>query len=155
MNPRDYRTWTSFADHPVYSEQRNKIEEWSSDPSAYDLSEYFPREFDPNWYLHQAPNLPSDIQAAHAARDILNLCKFCAAFEYRFGAFEHELFILDDCTVYVRITHPTFRLELMPHDFGDRDEILTLYVESPFDDELMVKSVDHAIDELSSRSNNA
>ena len=155
MNPRDYRTWTSFADHPVFSDRRNSIADWSSDPEAYDLSRYFPRHFDPDWYVHVDPKLPTDVQAAHAARDIRNLSDFCAALVRRFGPFDHELFILDDFTVYVRISHSQFTLDLSPHDYGDRDEILTLYVESPFDDELVVDTVDDGIAQLVARLGNA
>lgn len=151
MNPCDYRTWTSFADHPVFSNQRDTIDDWSSDPAAYDISDWFPRQFDPEWYVHQDPKLPTDVQAAIAARDIRNLSEFCGVLEREFGKFEHELFILDDFTVYVRVIHSRFKLDLSAHDYGDCNEILTLYVESPFDDELVADTIEHALSLLRSR----
>jgi hypothetical protein len=155
MNPRDYRTWTSFADHPVFSDRRDSIADWSSDPEAYHISRYFPRRFDPEWYVHVDPKLPTELQAAHAARDIRNLADFCDALDRKFGSFGHELFILDDYTVYVRVNHSEFTLDLSPHDYGDRNEILTMYVKFPFDDELVVDMINDGIARLAARLGNA
>lgn len=155
MDPRSYKTWTSFADHPVFSDRRESLSDWSSDPSAYDLSDRFPRQFDPEWYVHVDPRLSTEVQAAHAARDIRNLAEFCAALERAFGPFDHELFVLDDFTVYVRVIHPTFTFDLSPHDYGDTSEILTLYVESPFEDELVVDTIEDGVSLLQSRLGSA
>ena len=121
MNPRDYRTWTSLADHPVFSEHRHVVSDWSPDPTVYDDLERFPRQFDPDWYVQFEPKLPTESQAAHAARDVHNLASCNTAFEREFGWIDHELFILGSsvsgcrhrgisplCTALIAATQPRF-----------------------------------------------
>lgn len=150
MNPRDYTTWTTFADHPIFSDRKHNVVEWSSDPSRYDdLKNY--SVFEPDWYVHQDPRLPTDVQAACAARDIRNLVETCAALEQRFGQLDHELFVLDDLTVYVHVITGSLTLDIYPQHLEDSGQILMLFVESPIEaDELSFGSVSDVVPKLDS-----
>lgn len=151
MNPRDYKTWTSFADHPIFSERRHSVADWSLDPTVYDDLTHFPSVFDPDWYVHQDPKLPTDVQVACAARDICNLADTCAALEQRFGQLSHELFVLDDLTVYVHVTTDSLTLDIYPKHLGDSGQILMLFVQFPIEaDDLGFESVADVVPKLDS-----
>jgi hypothetical protein len=133
MNPRDYKTWTTFADHPIFSDRKHIVAEWSSDPSVYgDLKDY--STFKVDWYVHQ-DGLPTEVHASFAARDIRILVESCAAIEREFGDIQHEVFILDDFTVYVRIVSSQFDIELYPDNLSDEGHVLGLFIDSPETDE--------------------
>jgi hypothetical protein len=150
MNPRDYKTWTSFADHPIFSDRKHGVTAWSSDPSRYDdLKNY--AVFNPDWYVHRDPRLSTDVQAACAARDIRNLAETCAALEQRFGKLDHELFVLDDLTVYVHVIAQSLMLDVYPQKLDDSGRILMLFVSSPVEaDELGFDSVSDVVPKLES-----
>ena len=151
MNPCDYKTWTSFADHPVFSNRAHSVADWSSDPTVYDDGRTLPAVFDPDWYVHQEPRLATDIQSACAAQDIRNLVDACASLEQRFGPHCHELFILDDLTVYVRVTVGSLTLNIYPMHLDDDGNVLMLFLESPIEiDELAFKSVADVVPKLDS-----
>lgn len=146
MNPRDYTTWTSFADHPIFTERERPPREWSSNPKLYD--DFRCDAFDPEWYIHTDPKLPTATQAAIAARDIQNLIATCDLIHKQFGAIDHELFILDDLTVFVRIISRRFTLDLYPSDYGDNREVMTVLVEEPFETEFVVDSIYEIVSRL-------
>jgi hypothetical protein len=129
MNPRDYKTWTSFGDHPIFSDRKHAVAEWSSDPTMY---EGIGSTSMVDWYVHRDPALPTDIQAEYARRDIRNLIDSCTAIEREFGAIQYELFILDDFTVYVSIASSRFEIELYPDNLSDEGPVLGLFIDSPF-----------------------
>jgi len=143
MNARDYTTWTTFADHPIFTDKARPPTEWSSDPKLYE--DFRCTAFDPEWYVHCDPKLPTEVQAAIAKRDIRNLADTCASIHQRFGTFDHELFILDDLTVLVRITSSQFTLELYPSDYGDAEEIMSVHVEEPTETEFLVDSIQEIV----------
>lgn len=148
MNPRDFRTWRSLADHPIFSDARHDVEEWSTNPSLYDG--IGPAAFDPEWYVHEDPKLPTEVQAAVAEHDVRNLSATCSAIWQRFGEFAHELFILDDFTVVVCMQHQQFTLEIYPQHYRDDNSILSVFLDSPVDAEFDVDSVDEVVPRLES-----
>jgi hypothetical protein len=107
--------------------------------------------FDPDWYVHRDPRLPTAVQSACAARDIRNLADTCAALEQRFGQLSHELFILDDLTVYVHVTTGSLTLDIYPMHLDDSGNIMMLFVTSPIEaDELVFTSVADVVPRLDS-----
>ncbi|PHS18755.1 MAG: hypothetical protein COA78_01860 [Blastopirellula sp.] len=130
MNPRNYKTWTKFDDHPIFTDKKYSVSDWSSDPAMYDRPESY-STFLVDWYVHIDPQLPTEHQAKFAKRDIENLIESCAAIEREFGKTKHELFILDDFTVYVSIASSCFKIELYPDNLSDEGHILGLFIDSP------------------------
>ncbi len=130
MNPRDYNTWTSFADHPIFTDRKHAVTDWSNNPSVYgDLNDYSTFKID--WYVHQ-DGLPTEAHESFAARDIGILVESCAAIEREFGEIQHELFILDDFTVYVWIVSSQFDIEIYPDNLSDDGHVLGLFIDSPY-----------------------
>ncbi len=149
MNPRDYKTWASFAHHPIFSDRAHSVADWSSDPTVYDDGRTLPAVFDPDWYVHQEPRLPTDVQAECAAQDIRHLADVCAALEERFGKLSHELFILDDLTVYIHVSVDSLTLDIYPMHLDESGNILMLFVASPIQaDELAFTSVTDVVPKL-------
>lgn len=149
MNPRDIKTWTSFADHPIFSDGKQVVAEWSSNPSVYgDVKDY--STFKVDWYVHQ-DGLPTEVHASFAARDIRLLAECCAAIEREFGEIQYELFILDDFTVYVWVVSSQFDIELYPDNLSDEGHILGLFIDSPEtdDSEHHLSDIAHLIPTLS------
>ena len=108
MNPCDYSTWTSFALHPIFSDARSAINEWSHFPQEYsDLGSY--SCFMPEWYVHIDPPYPMDVQESVAEADIKSLqtatAKVCALQLLM----RYELIVLDDYTVFVLFDSPHLR----------------------------------------------
>lgn len=69
----------------------------------------------------------------------------------RFGRLDHELFILDDLTVYVRAEVGSLALEFYPVHFDESGAILLLFVESPIEvDELTFTSIADVVPKLDS-----
>jgi len=156
MNPQDYKSWTSFADHPIFSDRSGSITAWSSDPSVYEDVKRFPTEFNPDWYVHQEPRLPTDQQAKCAEQDIGNLAAACAVLENRFGELSHELFILDDLTVYVHVVVDSLTVDIYPLHLHDAGHILMLFVESPIEaEELEFDAVEQIVPALDTLLENA
>lgn len=151
MDPRNFRTWTSLADHPIFTNRREFVADWSSDPSVYENLASFPTVFDPNWYVHINPQLPEAVQASYAARDIRNLADICAAIEDRFGPITHELFVLDDLTVYVQMKSDRLLLEIYPDHFDETGAIVNCFVDEPFEAELQIHSIADVVPSLESR----
>ena len=149
MNPRDYRTWTSFADHPVFSSRATSYAIWSSDPHVYSDRNDLPATYNSDWYVHIDPPYPSDVQAECAANDLRNLAAACDVISQRFGNIAHELFILDDLTVYVHVVAGRLVLDIYPVHFDDAGTILMLFVESPMEiDELTFTSIADVVPKL-------
>ena len=150
MNPCDYKTWKLLADHPIFSDRKYAVAEWSSDPSVYENLDSY-SVFDPDWYVHVDPRLPTKVQAACAASDTRNLALACKMLEQRFGKLTHELFVLDDLTVYVNIRAGTLTLDMYPVNCDDSGHILMLFVQSPVEaDELVFDAVDDIVPTLCS-----
>ena len=151
MNPRDYRTWTSFADHPIFSPLATSYADWSSDPDVYADRRNLPAVFNADWYVHIDPPYPTDVQAECAANDLRNLAAVCDSVTQRFGPLSHELFILDDLTVYVHVVADDLVLDIYPVHFDDSGTIVMLFVESPVEhDELTFTSIADVVPKLDS-----
>lgn len=146
MNPRDYNTWTTFADHPIFTNRERPPYEWSSAPAIYD--DFRCKEFLPEWYVHVAPKLPTHIQAAIAERDIKNFAAACQAIHQQFGSVNHELFILDDLTTLVSIRYVDFHIDLYGHDYGDNDQVMAAYLLEPNENEFTIDSVSEFVPTL-------
>lgn len=127
MNPRDYQTWTSLADHPFFSPRAVEFADWSSSPDVYADRRELPAVFNPDWYVHQDPPLPTAIQAECAVADI------CDSLSRHYGQLDHELFILDDLTVFVRAAAGVLVMDIYPVHRDDSGTILLLFVESPIE----------------------
>ena len=156
MNPRDYRTWTSFADHPIFSPRATSYADWSSAPEVYSDRRDLPAEYNPDWYVHIDPCYPTDVQAECAANDLRNLAAVCDSLAQRFGDLSHELFILDDLTVYVYVAVGDLVMDIYPVHFDDAGTILMLFVESPVEhDELTFTSIADVVPKLDSLLGNA
>ena len=151
MNPRDYRTWTSLADHPIFSARATSYADWSSDPDVYSDRRDLPAAYTPDWYVHIDPRYPTDVQAECAASDLRNLSAVCDSLAQRFGNHSHELFILDDLTVYVHVVADDLVLNIYPVHFDDAGTILKLFLESPAEhDELTFTSIEDVVPKLDS-----
>ena len=156
MNPRDYRTWTSLADHPIFSARATSYADWSSDPDVYSDRRDLPAAYTPDWYVHIDPRYPTDVQAECAANDLRNLAAVCDSLAQRFGDLSHELFILDDLTVYVYVAVGDLVMDIYPVHFDDAGTILMLFVESPVEhDELTFTSIADVVPKLDSLLGNA
>lgn len=156
MNPRDYRTWTSIADHPIFSPRATSYADWSSDPNVYSDRRQLPAVYNPDWYVHIDPRHPTDVQANCAANDLRNLADACDSLTQRFGDLSHELFILDDLTVYVHVAAGNLVLDIYPVHFDDAGTILMLFVESPIQhDELAFRSIADVVPKLDALLGNA
>ena len=156
MNPCDYRTWTSFADHPIFSPRATSYADWSSAPEVYSDRRDLPAEYNPDWYVHIDPRYPTDVQAECAANDLRNLAAVCDSLAQRFGDLSHELFILDDLTVYVYVAVGDLVMDIYPVHFDDAGAILILFVESPVEhDELTFTSIADVVPKLDSLLGNA
>ena len=130
FDPTDYKTWTSFSDHPIFGETKHAIDQWSHDPSRYDdLNSY--TQFLPQWYVHVDPAPPESEQLKAARRDIAQLCETCTAIESAFSPIRYELVVLDDFTVYLWIEHERFHIELYPNSYGRESFPIRLFIESP------------------------
>lgn len=143
MDARDYKTWTRFEDHPIFTERVHDVSVWSSDPEMYEGE--IPSRFDPEWYVHQDPKLPTDVQAQYAKQDMGNLIRACDQIIKQFGCAHHELFILDDFTVFVSLKSPKFSLELYPCYLGTQDQIMNVHIDSPIEMEFISDSIEEMI----------
>jgi hypothetical protein len=151
MDPRDFRTWTSLADHPIFSSRAAAFADWSSDPDVYSDYQILPAVFKPEWYVHVDPPYPVDVQQAVAEKDLRNLAAVCAALSRNYSRFTHELFILDDFTVYVRLGTEKFDADIYPVHFDDSGVILQLFINSPLEiDELKFTAVSEIVPTLDS-----
>jgi hypothetical protein len=146
MNPRDYTTWTSFADHPIFADKERSPTEWSSDPATYD--DFRCDEFLPEWYIHVNPKPSTAVQAAIAERDIKNFAAACHEIHQAFGSIDHELFILDDLTVLVSLRSEAFHIDFYGHDYGDNDQIMSIYLLEPRECDFMIDSVSEFVPRL-------
>lgn len=136
VNPQDYRTWTSFEDHPIFTDRERWLRQ-SMDATNYDGIGDDSR-FQSEWYVHVLPQLPVQEQETIARRDIENLVTACSEVEREFGRFDHELFILDDFTTLVRAKAPPFVFEVYPmHDVDD--VVLSVFVDEPRDAEFRLE----------------
>ena len=99
---------------------------------------------------------PTDVQAECAANDLRNLAAVCDSLAKRFGDLSHELFILDDLTVYVYVAVGDLVMDIYPVHFDDAGAILILFVESPVEhDELTFTSIADVVPKLDSLLGNA
>ena len=115
-----------------------------------------PAEYNPDWYVHIDPRYPTDVQAECAANDLRNLAAVCDSLAQRFGDLSHELFILDDLTVYVYVAVGDLVMDIYPVHFDDAGAILILFVESPVEhDELTFTSIADVVPKLDSLLGNA
>ncbi|QDU54125.1 hypothetical protein [Aeoliella mucimassa] len=129
LDPKNYRTWKSLGEHPVFGPLKTNIESWSHDASQYgDLSNY--RGFLPEWYVHLDPAPPVTVQIATAERDLQNLASVCCGIERAFGDICYELVVCDDFTVFVWVRHTMFGIELYPGLFGEAT-LLRMFVDHP------------------------
>ncbi len=149
MNPRDYRTWKSLGDHPIFSPRAHEFAKWSSDPEVYEDCTHLPWEYNPDWYVHIDPRFPVEVQAETALRDLKNLAATCDALSQRFGKLNHEIFILDDLTVYVHVSADEITLDFYPVHFDENNVILMFFIESPIEvDELTFTCISDVVPEL-------
>ena len=141
LDPKDYRTWTVFADHPIFDKERDSIEEWSHDASRYsELKNY--GVWMPECYIHITPSPSLDIQSALAKQDIEELASCLLALEQAFGSITYELVILDDFTVYVWVAGNGFALEIYPNNLMEPNYRFLMFIEHPvLVDEVQCRSI--------------
>lgn len=114
LDPKNYRTWTAFSDHPIFGNERASVAKWSHDASRYcELKGY--GAWMPEGYVHVEPPPALEIQLTAAKQDIEELSACCQALEGAFGRITHELIILDDFTVYVWAAGDEFSIDFYPN----------------------------------------
>ncbi len=129
LDPTNYRTWSDFKDHPIFSPSKSSIETWSHDSSRYcDLNTY--GRFWPDHYVHIDPAPPVEYQQQIAQRDIALLAEACQQIESTFGDIRCELVILDDFTAYAWISHKQFSIEVYP-GLPEEGPMLKMFVDDP------------------------
>lgn len=141
LDPKDYRTWTAFADHPIFGKERASITEWSHDASRYcELKDY--GVWMPECYIHIEPPPALEYQLDAAKQGIEGLSSCCHALETAFGSITHELIILDDFTVYVWVAGDGFALDIYPNSLLQPDCRFLVFLDRPIQlDEVQCESI--------------
>ena len=129
FDPTNWQTWDQIANHPIFTERKTQIHEWSYDPTKYSpLADYSGSISD--HYLPFDPPQPKIVNDAAALLDITNLADVCRLIKEIYGIIAYEIVVLDDFTVYVWVKHDLIEIEVYPVHF-DNDYKLLLFAKKP------------------------